>query len=395
METRILAPAYLSQFRCIGPDCEDTCCVGWQVAVDRATLARYLTVDHPELGPELREKVADGWIRLGDDLVCPFLGPDSWCRIHAALGEPFLSLTCTSYPRIQHLVDGSGIRAASLSCPEAARLALLDPGAMELAIVPDADAQRVAGSLINSAAMDALSPWRQFQLVRDRILRLLRVSGAPIEARMYALGRVLQSLGEEDVLLDDDVALAFGAAERQLPRLAADLAEIEVPQAARFQILGSLFADQFRRVGGGARHAALVARAAGGLGYSDAADKAHVAAACARATREHLSPYLDSRPFVLENYLVNQVLATTFPFGKDRTWFEAYSVLVAKYAVVRLLLAGVAAFERRMDDALLVETVQTFQRAVDHSPDYLADLVERLHKGGVDTLAHMVMLILA
>ena len=398
--SRILAPAYLSRFHCIGPDCEDTCCVGWQIVVDRPTLDRYRTVDHPELGPQLRAKVLEtpgaqgpggsgsqgsgagnssgGRIELGADHSCPFLQGDRLCRIHAELGEEFLSLTCTSYPRKQTIVDGVGVRAASLSCPEAARLALLDPDAMELEVLADPERGRVAGSRVDTAGMDPASAWDQFHRVRDSALSLLRSRSVPLETRLYALGLVFRNLGEEDVLLDDDVRLAFAGIGRRLPALAAEMAHLEPPLRRKFQLLSSLFEDQFQRVGGGLRHGALVSRAAAGLGYVDGADPDCLAAACARASREHLDPYFERRPYALENYVVNQVLATPFPFAPGRSWFDEFVVLVLKLAVVRFLLSGLAAHERRMDDALLVEAVQVFGRAVDHSSDYLAALKTRL-----------------
>lgn len=367
--------------------------MGWQIEVDFPTLNRYRKVDHPELGPALREHVQQGRIRLGPDLACPFLRPDRLCRIQAELGESYLSLTCASYPRVQHLVDGEGIRAATLSCPEAARLALLDPGAMALQPVEDPSNRRIAGSRMDTGSYDALDPRKLYHFLRERILELLQAREVSPETRLYALGRALHALQREDALVEDDVDLIFAAIRHKLPEMAAELAEARAPQDLKFSLLGNLFADQFERVGGGHRHACVVARAAAGLGYRNRADFPALAGAFRRAAREHLAPYFALRPHVLENFLVNQVLSSTFPYGAGRSWFQAYEILVVKVAVLKLLLAGVAAHEGRMDDLLLVEVVQTYQRAVDHSHDYLGDLGERLVKAGVDTLAHMVMLI--
>ena len=44
---KILVPDYISSFACIGSECEDTCCAGWQVPVDKVTYQKYRKVTTP------------------------------------------------------------------------------------------------------------------------------------------------------------------------------------------------------------------------------------------------------------------------------------------------------------------------------------------------------------
>ena len=53
------------------------------------------------------------------------------CRIQLRLGEEFLSDICVTYPRVANLVNNVLEKSATMSCPEAARLALLNPDEME------------------------------------------------------------------------------------------------------------------------------------------------------------------------------------------------------------------------------------------------------------------------
>lgn len=39
----------MKEFSCIGSSCEDTCCIGWQVDLDKETYLKYKKVNHPEL----------------------------------------------------------------------------------------------------------------------------------------------------------------------------------------------------------------------------------------------------------------------------------------------------------------------------------------------------------
>jgi len=43
-------PTYAGLFRCIGPVCEDTCCGGWDIPVDKITYQKYRTFPAEKLG---------------------------------------------------------------------------------------------------------------------------------------------------------------------------------------------------------------------------------------------------------------------------------------------------------------------------------------------------------
>src|SRR5581483_6741317 len=140
----VTMPAYLARFRCIGSACEDSCCqAGWNIPVDRRTYERYQSLADAELGPELRHHIvpleADASdqdcarIVLRDtDRGCPFLTNDRLCSIQLRAGPELLPDVCVTYPRVALLVDGKRFRAAKVSCPEAARLALLAPDGLAL-----------------------------------------------------------------------------------------------------------------------------------------------------------------------------------------------------------------------------------------------------------------------
>ena len=119
--------AHAERFRCIGTACEDTCCRGWNVPIDRTTYKKY---QHMPAGPlrtliceSIEENVelaglgtGDGSpARGGDDAVfaqirmnsanqCPLLSREWLCRIHRALGRRCLAIRCATYPRIVHRV---------------------------------------------------------------------------------------------------------------------------------------------------------------------------------------------------------------------------------------------------------------------------------------------------
>jgi lysine-N-methylase len=129
-----LIPEVNSDFQCLGSDCPDTCCSGWQVNIDKDSFFEYKNNTNPELKDLFlnsiqREKNATahryGTIRLNQkDNSCGFLD-QGLCKIQKTLGENALSDTCSGYPRIT-LQHGDMIQQGlTLSCPEAARRMLL------------------------------------------------------------------------------------------------------------------------------------------------------------------------------------------------------------------------------------------------------------------------------
>lgn len=106
-----LEPDYVSRFKCIGSACEDTCCHGWRVEIDRQTYEAYRRNDHPDLRPLMdkyvqrndnEETASDeqyAVLQMTEEGSCPLLTEDKLCQIHKQLGEEALSTTCSQYPR--------------------------------------------------------------------------------------------------------------------------------------------------------------------------------------------------------------------------------------------------------------------------------------------------------
>lgn len=136
-----LYPNYLAEFQCIGANCEDTCCAGWTVLVDKKTYQKYMNVKEPHMKAKLKENVkrdrsrgseaAYAKIKMDEKGACTFLEEDQLCGIYKELGEDYLCNTCTVYPRNLQNVMGVVEKSLTPSCPEAARLMLLNRGVMQ------------------------------------------------------------------------------------------------------------------------------------------------------------------------------------------------------------------------------------------------------------------------
>jgi lysine-N-methylase len=123
-------PNYYQKFSCIGKHCEDTCCAGWSIVIDEKSLQEY--VRQPGIfGNRLHNSI--DWKEktfLQRQHRCAFLNEQNLCDIYLEAGKKKLCKTCRTYPR--HIEEYEDLReiSLSLSCPEAARIILGNPGSV-------------------------------------------------------------------------------------------------------------------------------------------------------------------------------------------------------------------------------------------------------------------------
>lgn len=117
-------PHYFEDFKCVAAECKDTCCAGWAIMIDEASLEKYKNFEGA-FGNRLRNSIdweAGSFCQYNKR--CAFLNEDNLCDLHIEAGEGMLCDTCRDYPR--HLEEFEGVRegSLSLSCIEAAKLIL-------------------------------------------------------------------------------------------------------------------------------------------------------------------------------------------------------------------------------------------------------------------------------
>ena len=108
-------PGYYKKFRCLAGECPDTCCIGWEITVDRETEKTYqkLRKGKSELAERLRRSVRRRLI-IPDGDRCPFLAGDGLCDLCREYGEAAMTRTCRRYPR--HVEDFGDIHEVELLC---------------------------------------------------------------------------------------------------------------------------------------------------------------------------------------------------------------------------------------------------------------------------------------
>ena len=235
------APHYYKDFHCTGGDCPDTCCAGWQIQIDPATLKKYKRVKG-FLGNRLKNEInwKESCFRQYSGR-CAFLNDENLCDLYLeGGGEKAFCRTCRTYPR--HIEEFEGLReiSLSLSCPAAAELILdcREPVRFLLAENPDkVETYDEFDFLLFTKLMDT----------RNLIFRVLQDRSHPIELRVaiiLSLSHDLQERIDRNALFDVDSLLSrYGSPtvwswfEKRLDDLDADASH----QNIRARTAGSLF----------------------------------------------------------------------------------------------------------------------------------------------------------
>lgn len=393
---KVLQPHYTSQFACIGPSCEDNCCTGWTVHIDKKTFTAYRQSQVPELKERfdsklkrIRSQESDArYARIemnSGSTECPFL-EDKLCSVQRELGEDKLSNTCATYPRNTRWTGNYYEQALSLSCPEAARLALLDANAMDF----------VEGSVL--LRPESVSPVQGHKGLSDDLKQQIRIVCLQVvKDEGLALWQKMAALG----VFCEQLSASIHASEFQkIPAVIEEFLQV-VQSGAIAQALEAMQPDYFSQAATftrlwqlriGSRHSPVqeqVQKAvAVGLGADPETQNVTVEKLVEqyRLGVQNLPAALQSTPFMLEHYVLNDMFNENFPFA-EKDPFDSYLRLVTRFGIVRLMLAAQCSDASRLPEPTqLARTIQVFCRRYQHDGSFAKTVHEAFDKTGLRSL---------
>ena len=137
---KLRVPDYYDEFQCIADKCSDNCCIGgWEIDIDEDTYKRYQQMSG-ETGEKLRNSIiqtedGDYCFRLIDGR-CPMLTEEGLCVVHKELGEKYLGVVCSQFPRYSEYYGTIKESGIGMACEEAARIMLCKNRKFTLNISP-------------------------------------------------------------------------------------------------------------------------------------------------------------------------------------------------------------------------------------------------------------------
>ena len=137
---KLYAPNYYKDFHCIASDCKHSCCVGWEIDIDKDSLSRYQSMTHP-YGEIIRKHIEmqddTACFALTKEERCPFLKENGLCDMILTLGEDALCQICRDHPRFRSFFSDREELGIGLCCEEAARLVLCQKEKTEVVMLSD------------------------------------------------------------------------------------------------------------------------------------------------------------------------------------------------------------------------------------------------------------------
>lgn len=404
-EERVLQPVYMNQFRCIGSECEDTCCGGWQITIDKKTYKEYKKVSDRDFQKKLRVSTvrikesnhanAYAAMKLNEKNECNFLTEDKLCGIQQELGERSLCHTCSVYPRMVNKLDETFERSGAVSCPEVARLALLNKNGIDFEYNNAAITTKLYSADLQTTSYKSNSVEHNFWNIRHFIIETLQNRNFPLWERLLFVGLTIQKLQRNQYSDASDITNLMSSMNNLIHSGNASRVFSEVPEKLdiQYKIL-QLIAEA--RKNEGIHHQKFndyYNQFLAGIKYSpenDSSDNLRNYKEALKGFRKIESDY----EFILENYLVNHVFSTLFPVSKDNNYLREFGFLILHYSLIRIHLIGIHAhYDQTFNKDVVISFIQSFSRNIGHNKSYLNKIYSFLEENELNNLAVYTILL--
>jgi lysine-N-methylase len=406
---KVRQPKPFDRFRCIGADCEDTCCVGWGIPVDQETYDKYQNYPH-RIGDKALSSLVEinsarsstrnfAKIRL-EEATCPALHKDL-CSIQQALGESYLPDLCSTYPRVLNAIGNAVERSLDVSCPEAARL-VLDPGATVFHEGSEERLPNRSGSL-NLIAGD---PNDRLYQIRTLLIELIQERSLQLWQRIVCLGFAI------DRLAGVDLARAVPILENYLKSLRQGsldgiFTDLKADPAFQMETVLDLVVARIGTDYTSPRFLECYKDFMRGLAWTPESTMEQLADRYDLSSQSIFLPFVRRHEHMLENYLVNYIFGTVFPYRSrllDRKFAidssresmrHSFVLLAVHYAIIRAMLIGMAALHRdNLSTHHVVKLVQSYSKTFLHSTSFEAAAIEYLEKNVGDPARKVAELVM-
>jgi len=396
-------PAYLKDFRCLGAQCEDHCCYGWDVNVDQKSYERYRRLPSTGLGARIQKALERNRkdpcearyakFRRKTE-TCPFLSPKRLCRIHAELGEDFLPDTCALFPRHLRARESWVEVSASMACPEIARRVLASPQAVEMIDLCLDPADRMPRGVESALPSDAEATGF---LLRGFAVELLKDRRHALWQRVLLLGFLLETVGSQPPSLTGAAmeSLLDGFARRMASGELMGLMEsAPVLTGLQLQLVERLYDELLPTVRVKAFKACVEA-CFGGLDPSGAGIFSQdIVRRYDAAYRERYFPFFENNGFMLENFLIHYLWHHDFCFHQGRRAYDDYVTMVLHFAMLKTCLIGLAARQHEeMNGEMVRRVMYALTKVVEPDARFRNYALGLLAGSGCTDLMHLAVLI--
>lgn len=390
-----LVPTYFDEFKCIGGECEDTCCAGWQIDIDKKTFKKYKNETNPNIKNILNQNIKRnrsnsvydanyGRFKLDENQSCTMLTNDGLCSIQNILGEQALCRTCTIYPREINEVNGIIEKSLLLSCPEAARIVLNRPEGIEF--IEEEGLETITPSLIYRQTEEENDI---FWSIRIFMIDTLQNRHHSLETRLIIISMFLQKYIELKKKDFTQVEHLIEHYKNFLNNPKLDAAFVNIPKNFTNQltlvasVLNTSLSPEYNQF-------TKVVKESLHLNDDDDYKTAENTVKLALAT--YYIPFIRKYEFILENFLVNVIYAN-LKTCENQDLLDKFTTVCVDFSIIRFLITGFAKANHRItiEDALFC--IQKYTKSLSHNTSYKKEIANILQKDFASVLSQITMII--
>ena len=316
-------PLYYKEFQCIGGSCEDNCCIGWDVEIDKTTYQQYQQVKDKELSKLFKKfiyKNPDSYAQNVDYAIveltgkhrCPFLNEQHLCKIQAKLGHGFLSNVCSAYPRYANEINGIKEYSVNVSCPEAARLVLTNPqGIVFVTEELNPSSKTIVNFAVKTAEHAGNYMIEYFSELRDFTISVLQNRKYLLWERILILGHFyeeLQQAAQVQKAVPVQALLKSYAEKIGRDGSWTSKSSLSADHSQQYRYMKEITNELNRLTAiDSYRYIRLTQEFSRGIGILAKPNPVKEETSYCKAYEQYYEPFMKDHAYLLENYLVNYV----------------------------------------------------------------------------------------
>ncbi len=374
--------SYLKSFSCIGEKCEDTCCKGWKVGVDKEHYNLYKVMEETtlknlfqtafEINKEAESEENFAYIRMDVNGECPFLTTEKLCSIHKEHGEEALCNTCRYFPRSTRKINNEYYQTGDLACPEMARLILFS--------APNID-WFTAVDVSKPFALETLTMNRNYvKEMHKTFFELLYSRSMPLSKRLWLIG----------VFIEESMVQASKGSSQKMIKLARKkVKELEkyMPQNFIEEKL-ELFLPEMLSLTNHIKkdfqdHQRLIECMyyfQGGIATILQQNK--TIEEVIRAFQDlncHTNCSFFEIDYIFENYCAYYFQKKIFPY-EHSSLMIGYMEFIVNFSFLRFLLQGIGASNQDLTEEIVVQLFQSYEKIVEHNYIFFMERIMVVYK---------------
>lgn len=367
-------PKYMSIFKCIGPECTDTCCAGWDINIDEVTLKKYENsngkLKEIVKGKYIKSENLDdsfnyGFMVITKDKKCPFLKNDLLCEIHGKCGEENLSITCKRYPRVFNIIDDVYEKSGIPSCEEVCYKAFLNKEKMEFIEAEeelDEETIEIRRVIDTDAFIDSDSLIQYFWDIRVSSINIMQNRDFSIEERLILLKSFYEKLEylkkEDNFYVIEELLEEINEDPSNISSIIKDIDYTPFNFNRNFFKL-ILNEDLSNKVIGTRLKTFLT---------SLKREKNLISESFNDDKLEKLNIALTNHSYIFENYLVNQIFKDIIPFNKGENLRESIKVLINTYRLIKgYLILLYTSSKKEISECEIIHIIQALSKDIEHN----------------------------